>query len=267
MRNFFFLTLIFYTACSLPEEKKAKGLSEKSNTTIMETSDANTANDASSDSSNFISLPVVQKIKSPGGIYRTVLPLKNKIEQTIAFNSDLTYQLQEKYFDGEKDSVVFTEGTWTPSDGFIWLYKDQIASGRYKWKLDTLQYYSPLLKKNFSMHHLNDATQNAAWKNKGKAGIILFGTGNEPFWNIEISKKDSIVFSLAEWKQPVKIKIDSSFHSIDSTGYIAGKDSTQIRVTIFPHFCSDGMSDFVYRNKVKVQYNHQAYAGCGIVYK
>jgi uncharacterized membrane protein len=264
MHKYFFLVFIFYTACTLPEEKKTKQLSEKSDTTVMEANDANTA--TSLDTSNSIPLPVVKKIKSPGGIYQTVLSNK-RIEQTIAFNSDLTYQLQEKYFSGEKDSLVLTEGTWMPSDGFIWLYKDQVVSGRYKWKGDTLQYFSPVLKKSFSMRHLQDAMQNSAWKIKGKEGIILFGAGNEPFWNVELNNKDSISFLLSDWSHPLKLKLGSAFNNKDSIGYAAKNDSTQIRVTIFPRFCTDGMTDYVYRNKVRVQYNHQVFSGCGILYK
>lgn len=275
MYKFFLLVLIFYTACTLPEEKKAKQLSERPGTTVMEANDTNTA---SLDTSNSIALPVVKKIKSPNGIYQAILS-NEKIELTIAFNSDLTYQLQEKYINGEKDSLVqekyinredslvSTEGTWTPSDGFIWLYKDQVASGRYKWKGDTLQYFNPFLKKSFSMHHLQDAMQNTAWKNKGKKGVVLFGAGNVPFWNVELDNKDSISFLFSDWNRPVKLKLDSTFNNKDSIGYAAKNDSTQIRVTIFPRFCTDGMSDYVYRNKVRVQYNHQVYSGCGILYK
>lgn len=266
MRHIVFLALIFYTACTLPEEKKAKQVSEKTDTTAMVSIDANTANIASLDTDNSISLPVVQKIKSPNGIYRAVIS-NNKIEQTIAFNADLTYRLQEKYNKGEKDSVVITEGIWTPSDGFIWLYKDQVASGRYKWKGDTLQYYSPVLKKNFSMHHLQDALENIALKNKDKDGIVLFATGNEPFWKIELNNKDSLSFLLPEWERPVKIKAEPSFTKSDSIGYAAKNDSVQIRVAIFPHFCMDGMSNYVYPNKVHVQYNQKLYTGCGILYK
>lgn len=262
MRIVFFLLLFSYTACSLPDKKKVKEVSEKSDATIMQ---ANDANAAALDTSNSISLPVIQKIKSPNGIYQAVIA-NNKVEQTIAFNNDLTYQLQEKYADGEKDSVVMTDGTWTPSDGFIWLYKDQVARGRYKWKGDTLQYYSPVLKKNFSMRHLQDAAQNVAWKNKGQEGIVLFGIGNEPFWNVQLNN-DSLSFLLSNWDYPLKLKVDSSFNKTDSIGYLAKNDSTQIRVTVFPHFCSDGMSDFVYRNKVKVQLNQKAYKGCAILYK
>ena len=260
----FFLLLVFFSACQLPAEKEAKRNSAKPDTTtVFETSDLNAA---AIDTSNAVQLPRIQKIKSPDGIYRITLPANNKVEQTIAFNSDFTYQLQEKYLNDKKDSTVVTEGTWTPSDGFIWLYKDQIVRGRYKWKGDTLQYFSPLLKKDFSMSHLQDALQNATWRNKGKEGIVLYGVGNEPFWSIEY-KKDSLSFLLSEWAHPLRMKLDSAFNTSDSSGYTAHTDSTQLRVTIFPHFCSDGMSDFTYRNKIRVQYNQQVYSGCGIVHK
>lgn len=254
--------LIFFS-CTLSEEKKARQLSSKPDTTIIET---NNAYSAALDTSDSISLPVVKKIKKPDGIYQTILPLPDdKIEQTIAFNNDFTYLLQEKYINSKKDSVVNTKGTWTPSDGFIWLYKDQIVRGRYKWKGDTLQYYSPLLKKKISMRHLKDAIQNAARRNKGKEGIILSGKGNEPFWNLELDNKDSLSFLLPAWEHPLKMKIDSSFNNNDSAVFVSKQDTVHILVTVFPHFCSDGMSGFIYRNKLKVQYNEQVYKGCGII--
>ena len=264
MRNFLFVIIVFlYTACTLPEKKKANQLIKKSDTTVIETSDVNAA---IVDTSSLVNLPVVKKVKSPNGIYRTSLPLPVETEQTIAFNKDFTYLLQEKYTSNDQDSVVVTEGTWTPSDGVIWLYKDQIVRGRYKWKGDVLQYYSPLIKKNFPMKPMQDAVQNTAWKNKNRQGVTFYGIGTEPFWNIELNNKDSISFSISEWNQPIRFKIDSFFNNNDSVSYTARTDSVQIRVTIFPHFCSDGMSDFIYRNRVKVHYNQQIYNGCGVAY-
>jgi uncharacterized membrane protein len=264
MRRLFFLLLLSYTACTLPEKKKENQLSRRLDTISIENNNAYTA---AADTSGSISLPVIQKIKTPIGIYQAVLPLSNKMEQIVSFNRDLTYRLQEKYFTGKRDSIVITEGTWTPSDGFIWLYKDQIVRARYKWKADTLQYFSPLVKKSFSMNHLQDAVENATWRNKEKQGIVVFGVGNEPFWNIEVDNKDSLSFLLSDWDHPLRMKIDSSFNDNDGVAYTAHHDSVQIRVTIFPHFCNDGMSDLIYRNAIKVQYNQQAYNGCGIVYK
>lgn len=257
-----FLCLVF-SACTLPAEREAKKAAQRSATTVMETHDTNTA---ALDTANSIALPRIQKIKSPGGIYRTVLSVDDqKVEQTIAFNSDLTYRLEEKYI--PEDSLVVTEGTWTPSDGFVWLYKDQVARGRYKWKGNILQYYSPQLRKSFSMTLLQEALSDSSWSKKRRQDVVLLGVGNEPFWNVEYNDKDTISFMLAEWEHPVKMKVDSSFNTNDSTGYIARSDSTLLRVTVFPQFCSDGMSDFIYRNKIRVRFNKQVYSGCGIRYR
>lgn len=262
-----FFILFFAIACKDPA-KKFESQTEKKDTAIVESNDVdiNNASSEVTDADDNVSLPVVKRPKSPNGIYQTKLPLDNRIEQTIAFNNDFTYHLQEKYLNEEKDSVITTKGTWTPSDGYIWLYKDQIAIGRYKWKGDTLQYYSPALKKSFSMRSLQDAAKNKAWRNKSKEGAIVFATGTEPFWSFQLNKNDSLSFLLADQKKPFMAKVDSSFSNSDSTGYFAEADSTKIKVTIFPYFCSDGMSDFIYRNKVKVHYNQQVYTGCGIFY-
>jgi uncharacterized membrane protein len=265
MHKPFFILLLLLSACTLPAEKEERASSKKIDTTVIETHDANAA--ISTDTSNTKDLPIAQKMKNPSGIYRTILPLGEKVEQTVLFNSDLTYQLQEKYINGKQDSIVTTMGNWNPSDGYIWLYKDQIVRGRYKWKGDDLQYFSPVLKKSFTMNHLQDAMQNAAWQNKAKQGVVIFGIGNEPFWSVEYTNRDTIAFLLSEWTRPLKMKVDSTFSTNDSTGYIAKNDSTQLRVTIFPHFCSDGMSDFTYRNKIKVHYNKQVYNGCGMMYQ
>lgn len=263
MRIAIFLFVLFYASCTLPDEKKAKEVSQKEDATVIETNDANTA---SLDTPS-IKLPAAPKLRLPNGIYQGSLPLNKKVEQTIAFNSDLTYQLEEKYTTGEKDTVVISQGTWTPSDGYIWLYKDQIVSGRYKWKGDTLQYYSPLVKKSFAMHPLLDAMQNKTFNAKGNKGVVFLGTGNEPFWNVELDRNDSLSFRLPEMKNPVRMKVDTVVTNDNTVQYSAHSDSTQMVVTIFPHFCSDGMSDFVYRNKVKVQYNQQVYDGCGVVFR
>ena len=116
------------------------------------------------------------------------------------------------------------------------------------------------------MNALQDIMQNDPWKNKGKEGIIVYGIGNEPFWRVEYNNKDSISFQLADWEQPVKMKMSSFFNTKDSIGYFAQNDSAKIHLTIFPYFCSDGMSDFTYRNRIKVQYNQQVFNGCGMIY-
>lgn len=209
------------------------------------------------------STPVVQTTKKPSGVYRFLLPCEKgkNLLHTIAFYSN-TYRLQEEY-PGKKDSVVVTQGTWAPSQGFIWLYKDQVLRGRYAWKGDTLQYFSPQLKQRFSLQKLEPVESNKVWQNKKSEGTLLYAVGNEPFWSIELTKADSLVLNMPDWNEPLHLPLSAIEVSKDSTVYTSATDS--LRVTIYPYFCTDGMSDFLYSQKVKLVYRGQVYKGCGEV--
>jgi len=208
----------------------------------------------------------VKAVKEPSGIYQTIIPYNDssKLEQIIQFYTNHTYRLQEKF---KKDSVVLTEGSWTPSDGFIWLYKDQLAYGRYKWKGEMLQYFDPRYNKTYAMNKLADVLDNKVWKNRKAEGVIFFGIGNEPFWSVEFNNQDTISFLLSEWEAPVKMKIGETKIAKDSTIYTAQNDSARLKLIVLPYFCNDGMSDNSYPNKVQVHYNKQTYNGCGVLYK
>jgi hypothetical protein len=214
-----------------------------------------------------LEIPKPPAIKNPSGFYKGLLPYSDtsKMEQTVQFFNNNTYRLQEKY-SGKKDSVVITEGTWMPSNGFIWLYKEQVARGRYKWKGDTLQYFNPPTKKTYTMHPLDDVLGNVVWQDKKKEGAVLYAIGNEPFWSVEYDNKDTVSFQLSDWKSPLKLKLTENTTSNDTTFYLAQADSVQLKIMVLPYFCTDGMSDYVYRNKIQVQYNHQTYRGCGVLY-
>jgi uncharacterized membrane protein len=251
-------------SCSLPEEKYLEQADVSNDTTVIQSSDSNAANTVTEQAPD---LPKPKKIKNPAGIYQTILPSEGRLEQTVAFYPDHTYQLQEKYTSNKKDSMVLIKGNWMPSDGFVWLYKDQVVRGRYSWKGDTLTYYSPLSKKNFAMTPLKDVLENTVWQKRKNAGLVFSGIGNEPFWSIEFSDKDTVSLLLSEWNQPLKMKVNSTSRGVDSTLFTAQNDSTHITVTVYPYFCSDGMSDFVYRNKVTVKYNDRVLNGCGVLFR
>jgi len=207
-----------------------------------------------------ISTPVPE-IKKPSGIYQFLLSAEStKILHTVAFYPT-TYRLQEEYLN-KKDSIVVTEGTWAPSQGYIWLYKDQLVRNRYTWKGDTLQYYSPRLKKNFSLTKLIPASNNKVWMDKKQQGVVLFAVGTEPFWSVEVNKRDSIILSMPDWTEPLRVKLSTKQKSGIGTVYKSTSDSLQ--VTVYPYFCSDGMSDFTYTNKITVQYRGKTYQGCGL---
>lgn len=203
-------------------------------------------------------------VKKPSGIYQFIYPYngQDKILHTIAFDGN-TFRLQEEYF-GKKDSIVITEGTWAPSQGYIWLYKDQLARGRYTWKGDTLQYYSPRLKRAFSLAKLTPATANKVWMDKKAQGAVLFAVGTEPFWSVEISNQDSIILNMPHWTAPLRVSISGVKMVEKGTIYTGISDSLSVKV--LPYFCSDGMSDFIYSNKVTVSHRGKIYSGCGIAF-
>ena len=258
-----FLCSVYMAACG--NEPAEKTIATTKETTAVVTSEAADSIDTSisfaKDTSSHASYGVAE-IKRPSGVYQLIMPYQNdeKILHTIAFYPG-TYRLQEEYT-GRKDSIVITEGTWTPSQGFIWLYKEQLVRGRYIWKGDTLQYYNPGSKKKISLAKLMPAASNPVWREKENAGTVLYGVGNEPFWSIEVSRHDSAVFSMPDFTAPLRVKLSGTNLLRDSTVYTADEDS--LRIIVQPYFCSDGMSDFTYSHKISVTYKGRTYQGCGI---
>ena len=205
--------------------------------------------------------PAPPPVKRPLGVYRFMLSDETgeKILHTISFSPG-AFRLQEEY-GTQKDSIVITEGTWAPSRDFIWLYKDQVMRGRYTWQGDTLQYYSPRLKEKFPMRKLEPAAGNDLWQRKRADGALLYAVGTEPFWNAEITGQDTLVVNMPDWNAPLRLPVNAASTTTDSTVYKTENDS--VRVTVYPLFCSDGMSDFLYTKKVTLTYKGQSYRGCG----
>lgn len=213
--------------------------------------------------------PAYIKTPSPKGIYRTILPCEDckGIEHIVAFYPNNTYRIEEKKLEADSVQFTITTGDWKPTDGVIWLYKDQVVKARYSWKGDTLMYLMPSIKKSIALHQMTPATENEAWQSKRKKDISFFGVGNEPFWSIEISNKNAITFYLVNGGEPVTFLPTEPVRSKDSIVYHIQNDSTTLRAVIYHQFCSDGMSDFIYNEKVAVQYNGQTFNGCGMLYK
>lgn len=229
----------------------------------MQTADTNHAMATASPAPIEVRQPV-ETLRHPKGIYRALLPIQGGVEQVVHFYPDLTYRLQERY-SKSRDSIVTTTGTWAPSNGFIWLYKEQVVRGRYQWVNDALHYYSPVTEKRYPMEQPPDILARPVWKEKRKSGVHLYGIGNEPFWNIEL--RDSVHFRLADWSANVSLPLQSSTPGRDSSVYLAGNDSLSLRLTIFSYYCSDGMSDFIYRNAIRIVYNGKKFEGCGVQFR
>jgi uncharacterized membrane protein len=261
MRWWVLLSSLWLTACGNEAEESFTVVTERQSTADSQpSSPVDTSPGFAVDTASHASF-TTPAIKKPSGIYQFLLPYtsETKILHTIAFYPG-TYRLQEEYIG--QDSVVVTEGTWAPSQGYIWLYKEQLVGGRYAWKGDTLQYLSPRQNKKFSLAKLTPVNSNPVWQNKRKEGTVMYGVGNEPFWSIEVDKTDSIILSMPDLTQPLRAKLSGTTRQTGNTVYTASADSLQ--VTVYPYFCSDGMSDFTYPNKITVRYKGQTLNGCGV---
>ncbi len=205
--------------------------------------------------------------KTPNGFYGVMLPCPDckGIEHTVLFRPDLTFRMEENKW-GKRQAFTKAEGRWKAIDGKIFLYKNDTVKARYTWQGDTLYYVQPD-DRSFAMRQLTAAAENPTWQKKGEAGVEFFGVGNEPFWSVEVDEQKRVSFHLAEWQAPQTFKAKAPVTKGDSTVYSAKSDSASLRVTVFSTFCSDGMSNFIYTNKVRIVYNGQVYQGCGILFK
>ncbi|MDQ3844319.1 MAG: copper resistance protein NlpE N-terminal domain-containing protein [Bacteroidota bacterium] len=264
------LPLLFFSiaACNTTADKtkQPQADSEKlDGTRMLDTPVINKPAEPEEKDTARLKLPKPVAVRPPNGIFRAVVPCSGckGIQHTIAFYRDKTYHLEEAKWD--KDSTFTkTEGFWSISNGFIWLYKEQVLVGRYQWKGDTLVYVQG--NRKTPLHHVMAATDNAVLRRKKEEGLTFFGIGNEPFWRVEYSNSDTLSFFMSEWKSPLRLKAAIQ-NDKDSIFYTALNDSAQLKVTVLPYFRSDGMSDYIYKNKVLVTYNGKMYRGCGILYQ
>lgn len=204
-------------------------------------------------------------LKRPSGMYQLLIRRNGEpaIEQTVDFRGS-DYLLEEKYL--ANDSVVVKEGTWSPSGKYIWLYHDQLVAGRYTWNGNTLQYYDPQQKRSIAMNKLLPIENNKSLMRKGQEGLIMFGLGNEPFWNVQLDTAEVVTFRLADWSTGVRLQLLEQEEESDKNLYLAANDTSRIRISVLNQFCSDGMSDFTYRYKLIVDYNGRIYRGCALLY-
>ncbi|HEV8079251.1 MAG TPA: copper resistance protein NlpE N-terminal domain-containing protein [Chitinophagaceae bacterium] len=198
----------------------------------------------------------------PNGAYQGMYPCKGceGIQQTILFTPDKKYKLEELTW-GKSSIPKRSEGIWERKSGMVWMYQPGRPPMKFFLKKDSL--FTDSLQYALVKREL--ATLNPSWKQKQNEGVDFIGVGNEPFWSLEIDNEKMIVFKLADWKKPVIVSAVPPIVTKDSTVYNLSSTGSPLRVIVFPRFCSDGMSDFLYQYKVAVSFKGNTYKGCGVV--
>ncbi|HYH15336.1 MAG TPA: copper resistance protein NlpE N-terminal domain-containing protein [Flavisolibacter sp.] len=266
----FCLLILVCCVISCNNEAQAPILTEDSaqpdGTELNDTAPVVVADTSQSYSAKTITPPQPLPAKLPQGFYRGVLPCEDcaGIEHTVYFLPNKTYVLEETN-QGQSPAITKTTGSFNPSSGTIWAYKGQVVNARYTWGGDTLYYLMPN-KKRVALQKLMAATDNDAWRKKGKEGLAFYAVGNEPFWNLEIGPKSNLAFHQAEWAKPLQFTNAKLTTAGDSVVYTASSDTASLKAVIYNRFCSDGMSDYIYSNSLRVEYNGKTFTGCGIKY-
>ncbi len=207
----------------------------------------------------------------PSGAYQGMFPCTDceGVQQTVVFNNNKSYK-QEQVVWGGKTTPKTSMGVWQRKDGKIELLQNNKTSFILLKKKDTLFGISingvPVNDSSkYMLTKRKLALTNPLWNKKRSEGIDFAGLGNEPFWNLEIDNEKFIFFKLADWKKPLIVPVERPHITKDSTFYKIKTDTTKWTITIFPQFCNDGMSDYLYQYKVNVDYKGTLYKGCGIM--
>lgn len=198
----------------------------------------------------------------PSGAYQGMYPCKGceGIQQTILFTPDKKYRLEELTW-GKSSIPKKTEGIWEIKTGMVWMYQQGKPPMKFFLRKDSL--FTDSLQYALVKREL--AVINPSWKQKQSEGIDFIGVGNEPFWSLEIDNEKMISFKLTDWKKPVVVTSQKPTITKDSTLYMLSSGGMPLRVIIYPQFCSDGMSDFLYQYKVAVSFKGNTYKGCGVM--
>jgi len=205
------------------------------------------------------------------GAYQGIFPCPNcdGIQQTILFTKEKTFKQEQMTWD-KNETQKSSSGTWEKESDTIKLFQndrpvmDLIRSGDslFPVYISGIKLKSPM---NYVLAKRTLAINNALWQRKEKAGIDFVGTGNEPFWSLEIDNHKYISFRLGDWKKPIFVRRAKPIVSSDSIFYKLKSDTSNWTITILPEFCNDGMSDYLYQYKVNVNYKGIRYKGCGVM--
>lgn len=266
MRNLLvpILLIVFFSCQSPAPNPLEEDLAPADSPLVHTQTDAHTGYDPEDDEPVVPLVRAKASIRLPQGIYEGQVATPKQRKQTIQFFTDHRFLMQEEY---TADSIVTTTGTWAPSNGAIYVYKNNLVWGHYQWKESNLQYLDPASNKGYALTRRESILDNAVWQQKKAAQVSLFAIGNEPFWSVEQLPGDSIRLLWAGTGVPLTLVQTQTTATSDSTVLVARSDSADVRLVVLNHFCTDGMSEAIYPNKVKLHYNGQVYQGCGVKYQ
>ena len=200
------------------------------------------------------------------GIYKVILPCSDceGREHILALYKTGDFRLQESFI-GKSLSPAVTRGNWWRNGDELQLLDGNIIINTYELRKDTLVLQAPGNRREdylvFALRKMNPIVP-VGWQKYKDSGVVFMASGTEPFWGVKITNKTA-GFQLSDWPRPVEAPIIDPQQETDSTVYTLNAGKKPYTITIYPLFCSDGMSDIVYEYQVRLQYDSLVLKGCG----
>lgn len=184
------------------------------------------------------------------------------ISYTLELQKNGRYHLLMDYYD--RESTFESDGKYTYEEGKLKLYTDNNVTGQFEFEGEKLIHLdgdgnriTTDLAPNYILYK-GDASRAEMPENFGmnQDSYLYKGTGNEPFWMVQITKNNSLYFKgLMEKEMEFEVPIDESTVSEDHrTLTYSGKDGAHaLVVRIIHEQCQDNMSGFYFPTTLQVK--------------
>ncbi len=210
---------------------------------------------------------------SLAGFYQSALPCKgcDGARQTLLLRNDGLFAIED-FNRNPSDTLIRSTGHWSLNNENIVLFSEKLVIGKFRPVNDSLltmerqgTIMSDSSSRRFALVKKENGGESATWKKKAEAGATAYFIGTEPFWSLEITAKNEILFTQAS---PSKKHVFNDIKQVDSPGtrfYSGANNTDSIQVSIREGFCSDGMSDRLYSHQITVLFNRKDFRGCGTI--
>lgn len=180
-------------------------------------------------------------------------------------------------YQGENNEPFATHGTWKWSDeesDTLTLKSDGEVYTRYLLESrDTLRMLDSSgdqvegdLEQNYLITYSSMENQiRKRHEELRERGFRFLASGNEPFWSIQVTNNDVVIYRTPDLRKSGSIEQGSLTSSSESGSYTVQFGSGQsLVVDVNDDYCSDSMSGFLFTHTVTMQYdNGSQQEGCG----
>ncbi|WP_167014508.1 copper resistance protein NlpE N-terminal domain-containing protein [Chitinophaga sp. Cy-1792] len=201
------------------------------------------------------------------GTYQGTLPCADcpGMDYQISLYDDHTYS-ELKSYQGRGLNVAYVEtGTWKAVNDSVAMLEQKMDSTSFlasEGKLVLLdkagKRVEGVLASNYELKPIEGGDIRKLLSDKKTNGVNFYASGNEPFWSLELDKKN-IRFKTANGDS-IYVPLPGLTMNTDTLKIYKTKDIT---INIRNTACSDDMSGFMRPNTVQLTIGDKTYSGCG----